>query len=315
MASLLTIRMLIFSTLCFIALSTPILGASIAARSASSATSAQPASSFASGSTAPVTGGTTTSPPNSSGTGTSGTTSASSVITTSTAPDVYLNVPELHVGKIQLVVEELSAELNLAAKVAGLVTINAGVAVSVQTVNITITDVDVNLELIVRLGNLVEIVGRVFDSLDLNPLLLSLIGNATSAITEVVGAVDGLLGSVTQGGTTLNFVIDNLGNIVQEVVSGTTGTVSTIVGNYLTNMTQVGSAEDLGNGLTQKTYSYSQLSALVDIIFNAAGQVVQATVQKATGSATTTTTAASATASSLTSSASIAIATQTSSST
>jgi len=65
--------------------------------------------------------------------------------------------------------------------------------VAVEKVNITIADVDVNLELIVRLGNLVQIVERVFDSLDLNPLLISLIGNATNLVGEVIGAVDGLV--------------------------------------------------------------------------------------------------------------------------
>lgn len=130
-----------------------------------------------------------------SGTGTP-TTSAPNVSRTSTAPDVLLLVPELHVGRIELVVEKLQADLNLNAKVAGLVTINAGVAVSVEKVNITIADVDVNLELVVRLGNLVQIVERVFDSLDLNPLLLSLVGNVTNLVGEVIGAVDGLVSTI-----------------------------------------------------------------------------------------------------------------------
>jgi len=114
--------------------------------------------------------------------------------------------------------------------------------------------------------------------LDLNPLLISTIGNVTSAVGSVVGdvveAVDGLLGSITNGGKTLNFLVDNLGNIVQEV-----GGVSTIVGDYTQNMTATGVTQSLGNGLTQKEYSYSPLNALVDIVFNTAGQVVQAVVQ------------------------------------
>ena len=114
--------------------------------------------------------------------------------------------------------------------------------------------------------------------MDLNPLLISTIGNVTSAVGSVVGdvveAVDGLLGSITNGGKTLNFLVDNLGNIVQEV-----GGVSTIVGDYTQNMTATGVTQSLGNGLTQKEYSYSPLNALVDIVFNTAGQVVQAVVQ------------------------------------
>ncbi|KAK5999329.1 hypothetical protein QM012_005604 [Aureobasidium pullulans] len=209
-------------------------------------------------------------------------TSRTSAATQGAAPDVYLNVPELHVGRIELTVEKLTADLNLNAKVANLVQLNAGVQVAVEKVNITIAEVDAEVELVVRLGHLVDIVGRVFDSLDLNPLLISSIGNATSlvgnVVTDVVGAVDGLLGSITQGGKTLNFVVDNLGNIVQEV-----GGVSTIVGDYTKNMTQTGASKSVGQGLTQKEYSYSPLNALVDIVFNSAGQVVQAVVQKKNG--------------------------------
>lgn len=74
-------------------------------------------------------------------------------------------------------------------------------------------------------------------------------------------------------------LVDNLGNIVQEV-----GGESTIVGNYEKNMALVdGTVKQLGNGLTQKTYSYSPLNSLVDIVFNTAGQIVQAVVQKANG--------------------------------
>ena len=139
---------------------------------------------------------------------------------------MYLNVPQLSVGRIELDVENLEANLNLNAEVANLVSINAGVAVSVSNVNITIADVDAELELIVRLGNLVDIVNRTLASLDLNPLLINTLNNVTSAVDDIVGEVDGLLGSVTQGGATLNFVIDNLGNIVQQIAGG----ASTIVG-------------------------------------------------------------------------------------
>ncbi|KAF2113411.1 hypothetical protein BDV96DRAFT_476990, partial [Lophiotrema nucula] len=279
----LSIRMLLISVLFFFTFSSQVFAQS-RRTSTSSATSARPAS--VSTSTPPATGSTTTPPP----VGSSSSTAPPSVETSSTPPDVYLNVPELHVGRIELDVEQLQADINLNAKVAGLVTVNAGVQVSVQKINVTIADVDVNLELIVRLGHLVDIVERVFESLDLNPLLLGLINNVTSLVGEVIGAVDGLLGSITQGGTTLNFLIDNLGNIVQEVAGGATGGLSSIVGNYQQNMTQVGDLVQLGNGLVQKTFSYGALSALVDIVFNTAGQVVQATVQKKTGGGGGTTT-------------------------
>jgi hypothetical protein len=51
-------------------------------------------------------------------------------------------------------------------------------------------------------------------------------------LTTHAGAVDGLLGSITQNGKTLNFLVDNLGNIVQEVVGGGGDALQQIVGNF-----------------------------------------------------------------------------------
>ncbi|RDW65280.1 hypothetical protein BP5796_09972 [Coleophoma crateriformis] len=214
------------------------------------------------------------------------TSTARQTSTNSSIPDVYLNVPNLSVGRIELDVDDLTANINLGANVAGLVSINAGIAISVQKINLTITDVAAELELIVRLGNLVEIVNRVFQSLDLNPLLITALNDVTSVLDTVVGAVDGLLGSITQGGTTLSFVVDNLGNIVQGVTD-TAGTLTnTIVGNYLTNMTATGVTSSLGSGLVSKEFSYAPLNALVEIVFNSASQIVQASVVKKTSTAT-----------------------------
>jgi hypothetical protein len=110
----------------------------------------------------------------------------------------------------------------------------------------------------------------------------------SNQVDTVVGSVDGLLGSITQSGTTLNFIVDNLGNIVQSVVGVAGQTVDTIVGNYLQNMTYTGVETQLAGGQVQKQYSYSPLNALVNIIFNSLGQIVQATVA-GTASATSST--------------------------
>ena len=79
-------------------------------------------------------------------------------------------------------VDNLKADINLNAQVANLVTINAGVALSVEKINVTIADVEVKLELIVRLGHLVDIVKRVSESLDLNPLLITAINDVTAFV-------------------------------------------------------------------------------------------------------------------------------------
>ena len=213
-------------------------------------------------------------------------------------------------GRIELDVDNVRAEINLAAEIANLVTINVGVQVGIEKVNITIADVRAELELIIRLGHLVEIVNRTLASLDLNPLLINILNEVTDVVDNVVGAVDGLLGSIVQGNSKLNFLIDNLGNIVQEVVGDAGNIISSIVGNYQSNMTYQGISKELGNGLTQKTYKYDPLGSLVNIIFNTLGQVVQAVVVKGGsggggggGGGTTTTTSASTASSTPTSSA------------
>ncbi|KAG5765958.1 hypothetical protein H9Q72_005985 [Fusarium xylarioides] len=90
-------------------------------------------------------------------------------------PDVHLKVPELSVGRIELDVDNLHADINLNADIAKLVQINAGIQVGIDKVNITIADVEAELELVVRLGHLVEIVNRTLASLDLNPALINLL--------------------------------------------------------------------------------------------------------------------------------------------
>lgn len=195
-------------------------------------------------------------------------------------PDVHLKVPELSVGRIELDVDKLRADINLKADIARLVQINAGVQVSIDKVNITIADVEAELELVVRLGNLVEIVNRTLASLDLNPALINLLDSVGDIVEGVIGAVDGLLGSVTDGDTTLRFLVDNLGNIVQEVVGVGGDAVSSIIGNYRQNMTFTGQEQILSSGLLQRTYEYEELGALVNIVFNSLNQIVQAQVVK-----------------------------------
>lgn len=199
-------------------------------------------------------------------------------------PDVHLKVPELSVGRIELDVDNLHADINLNADIAKLVQLNAGIQIGIEKVNITIADVEAELELVVRLGHLVEIVNRTLSSLDLNPALINLLDSVGDIVEGVVGVVDGLLGSITQGDTKLNFLIDNLGNIVQQVTKAGGDAVSSIIGDYKQNMTFTGEEKTLQNGLTQKTYEYSELSALVNIVFNKAGQIVQAMVVKGGGS-------------------------------
>ncbi|KAH6658842.1 hypothetical protein F5X68DRAFT_271920 [Plectosphaerella plurivora] len=170
-----------------------------------------------------------------------------------------LSPPDVH---LKLDVDNLQADINLHANIARLVELNTGIHVSVEKVNITITDVEAELKLVVRLGHLVEIVNRTLASIDLNPALVNLLDSVTDLVGSVVGAGDG---------GRLNFLINNLGNIVQEVVGVSSDAVSTI-------------ERKLDGGLIEKTFSYQPLNALVNIMFNSLNQIVQATVMRGGGS-------------------------------
>ncbi|KAK8076270.1 hypothetical protein PG994_003542 [Apiospora phragmitis] len=257
--------------------------------STAAATSPAPTTSADSGSQAPTGGSSTGTATTTTGGGSSGSQPSGTPKNGDMGPpDVLLQVPELHVGRIELVVDNLQAEINLGAQVASLVEINAGVQVGIKKVNITIADVDANLELVIRLGNLVDIVNRTLASLDLNPLLINVLDTAVDLVDSVVGAVDGLLGSIVNGDSKINFIVDNLGNIVQEVAGDAGKVVSSIIGNYDQNMTYTGAQKILDGGLIQKTYKYDPLSALVNVVTNAAGQVVQAVVVGKDGNGGTT---------------------------
>ncbi|KAM7198854.1 hypothetical protein V8F33_004868 [Rhypophila sp. PSN 637] len=127
-----------------------------------------------------------TPPPQSSATATSSSPPPSSTGGSGDTPDVHLKVPNLSVGKIELDVDNVRAEVNLAAEIANLIEINAG--------------------LIIRLGHLVDIVNRTLASLDLNPLLINLLNEVTDMIDNVVGA----------GNTKLN--LGRAGNVVSSII-------------------------------------------------------------------------------------------------
>ena len=77
------------------------------------------------------------------------------------------------VGQITLVVEDLEAHVSLNAKAASLISLNAGVDISIKKVNLTIANVDAQLQLVVRLDNVRKIVNRALETLDKNPNILN----------------------------------------------------------------------------------------------------------------------------------------------
>lgn len=142
------------------------------------------------------------------------------------APDVTLDVPNLSVDNITLEVNQLRARLNLDARVASLVSLNAGVDVSIERVSLTINGVKAEVHLTVCLDNVYKIIDRTLTSLDRNPQLL----------TSLVNSVTGLLNqTINTLGQTVLRIVDPTGSIVERIVDTAGSVVSeNVVGNIST---------------------------------------------------------------------------------
>jgi hypothetical protein len=126
---------------------------------------------------------------------------SANVSLTDPPPDVFLNA-SVHVGEIDIVVQNLSAKINLDAQVLQLLQFNAGVDASIDRVSLLIQNVSARVTLEARLGNVVEMINSVLDSIDLNPVLASL-GDAVGEVVGDVGdVVGGLAGGASGSGST-----------------------------------------------------------------------------------------------------------------
>lgn len=109
-------------------------------------------------------------------------------------PDVYLNAT-VDVESIRVDVADLTAKVNVDAKVLNLLHFSAGVDASIDRVNLQIDDVYARAELEARLGNVVRMVNDALGSIDLNPLVASL-GQNTQ---KIVGSATDVVEDTTEG--------------------------------------------------------------------------------------------------------------------
>jgi hypothetical protein len=151
-------------------------------------------------------------------------------------PDVWVDVPELHVGELNIDVGHLDAQLALRTQVAGLLSLIAGVQVAVDNVKIDLKDVNGRAELKVRLHNTYNILDRTLTTLDENPeILKGLLETADTAVQQTGqvgkeatgpgGAVKGLTSGI---GDTLGNVGDTVSSIAgkaspKQLTSGSSG--------------------------------------------------------------------------------------------
>lgn len=185
---------------------------------------------------------------------------------TDPSPDVFLNA-SVNVGEIQIIVQNLTAKVNLDAQVLSLLTFNAGVDVSIAKVNLTIENITAKVLLEARLGNLATMISDVLDSVDLNPLIASL-GNDLTAVASGVGtALNDTTSSLAARG--MQFEIDS--NILYSVndYSGNTHTNrilqqdGSIVDQFIDNDGNVHGQKAIGNFSNSMTFTGVNLSTVV----------------------------------------------------
>jgi hypothetical protein len=140
-------------------------------------------------------------------------------------PDVLVDVPNVHVGKLEIDVERLEAHLALRAQVANLLNLVAGVHVGVDKVKIDLEDVDASAMLKVRLQNTYNILDRTLTTVDENPEVLQGVLETAGTAVEQTGEIGkeatkpgGALGELTSGvGDTLGNLSDTVGDTLTSV--------------------------------------------------------------------------------------------------
>ena len=102
--------------------------------------------------------------------------------------DVILEIPELAVDSIGLTVANVRATVSLDANAMNLVQITAGVDVGIKQVQLGIVGVLAEAYLYVDLDNVARIVGRVVQTLDRNPeILTQVLRTVETAATSITG--------------------------------------------------------------------------------------------------------------------------------
>ncbi len=117
-------------------------------------------------------------------------------------PDVLLNIPNLSVKEILLQVDNIKVGLNLEASVANLVGLTAGVALSIDSVKLNITNVTANALLLVHLDNVRNIVSDT----------IGVLNSSDGLIQTLIDSLNGTLGSV---GDILGNITSQTGNLLE----------------------------------------------------------------------------------------------------
>jgi hypothetical protein len=193
--------------------------------------------------------------------------------------DVVLDIPNLCVNRIFLKVDSVTAKLNLNARVANLVRVDAGADVLIGNVDLTVQGVRAQALLLVDLDDVYYIVDNTLTFLDNHPEIVQQLG---STLQNTVGAVGGLVNRLLMG--TVNGVqrlIDPAtGNIIEKAVTAAgQNAAEKVVGN-ITQLPVISQVTDAAGNLVKRARD-AATNAIVQYTLSKAGKVLAASIVQA----------------------------------
>jgi hypothetical protein len=222
--------------------------------------------------------------------------------------DVVLEVPRLSVDSIVLRVDTLDARLSARARVAGLLSLDAGATVHVDSVGLTIAGVGGQAYLYADLDNVARIVNRVLQTLDRNPdIVTSLLGVVDTTVrtvggvantalrpggvaSQAVGALGQTLGNLTRPGgvltqtvntlgQTVQITLDNAGNLVTRTLDASGGVLGSVTTTALSALPVIQRTTNEAGQLVRRVRAPG--GQLVEYVTDRAGRVLGARVLQA----------------------------------
>lgn len=130
-------------------------------------------------------------------------------------PDVLLDIPNLSVEEITVEVENLEARLNVQARLANLLHLNAGADVSIDNVKIGIKGVSAQVLLKVRLDNVAAIIDRTLTTIDRNPEILE---RLLTSVDNTVNTVGGVANTTLQPGGVVDNTVGTVGQVAGQAI-------------------------------------------------------------------------------------------------
>jgi hypothetical protein len=198
--------------------------------------------------------------------------------------DVVLDIPNLCVNRIFLKVDSLTAKLNLNARIANLVRVDAGADVLIGNVDLTIQGVRAQALLLVDLDDVVYIVDQTLTFVDNHPEIVQQLG---STLQNVGGAVGGLvnrllLGTVTNAlGQTVQRLIDpSTGSILEKAVTAAGQQAAERVVGNITQLPVISTVTDAAGNLVKRARD-AATNAVVQYTLSKAGKLLTSSIVQA----------------------------------